>query len=166
MTKRKAKPKQPKAPAGKGHKRPTLDRDAYARARAEGLTRSESAKAAGSKAKTQSSLCTVAAMLEREDGMYPRIVLERERVIRGMEDVWGKSKARMEQLLDHPNWQARVKTADFFAKIHGGYAPSKVEHSGSIESTPTGAIAELSAEGRATLRALLKQERKRRKARS
>ena len=146
-----------KLPAGKGRKKPTLDRDAYARARAQGKSLSESARIAGSKARSTSGLCTVAAKLEREDGMYPRIVLEREKVIRGMDDAWTKAQARMEQLLDHPKWLARYKSADFFAKLRGGYAPKKVEHSGTVESTPVGSLSDLTAEERAALRAILKR---------
>lgn len=144
-----------KPPAGGGRKRPTLDREKYARARAEGKSRGESAAAAGSKARGAANLACVAQRLEAEDGMAQRIAIERERVIRGMDDVWEKAQARMEQMLDHPKWQARAKSADFAAKVTGGYAAQKVEHSGSVESTPTGALADLNAEERAALRAML-----------
>ncbi len=154
-----------KPPAGKGRKRPTLDRDAYAKARAEGKSRSVSVQVAGSLAKSISALCNVAAKLEAEDGMQQRIAIERERVIRGMDDAWEKAQARMEQLLDHPKWQARFKSADFFAKVHGGFAPKRIEHSGSVEATPTGALDELTDDGRAELRALLAREAEKAKKR-
>lgn len=154
-----------KPPAGKGFKRPILDRDAYAKARAEGKARSECARIAGSKAKTLVALCGAAAKMESEDGMPQRIAIERERVIRGMDDAWEKAQARMEQLLDHPKWQARFKSADFFAKVHGGFAPKRIEHSGSVEATPTGALDELTDDGRAELRALLAREAEKAKKR-
>lgn len=158
--KRRKRHKQPAR--GKGRKSNLLDRDIYARSRARGMNRGDSAKAAGSKAKTPQALSTTGSKLEIELGMLERIALEREMVIRQMDNAWDKARARMEQMLDHSKWAARKAAADFIAKVAGGYAAQKVDITASVENTPTGLIKDLDITERAELRALLEKAKKRR----
>lgn len=118
---------------------------------------------AGSRAKSVQTLAKQGIRLEAEEGMAQRIAIAREYVILGIEDHWDKAVARMAQLLDHPDWRARTKSADFFAKVSGGYAPTKIEHSGEIETDAVGALANLTADGRRELRAILTREVRKKK---
>ncbi len=143
---------------GKAGKKPTLDRRIYAEARGRGASKAEAARLAGSKARTTQAQTQAGTKIEADPLIADLIEAVREAVIiREIKDPWEKSKAVMQAMLDHPEWRARGTASNFFGKVVGGYAPDKVEHSGSIETAAVGEVGNLSKKERAELRALLKK---------
>ena len=171
QTKRKAAPKKKaaakrkrtskKSQAKKPATNRSIDRRIYAEARGRGASKAEAAKLAGSVAKTSTARTQAGTLIENDLVVQDMIEAVREMVIiRDIKDPWEKSQAVMKAMLDHPEWRARGTATNFFAKVVGGYAPDKVEHSGNIETAAPGEIEKLSKEERAKLRALLGKRKK------
>lgn len=161
-TSKKSQPKKAakKAAAGTSKNR-FLDRQIYAHARARGTSKAASALLAGSKARTVAARTQAGTIIEADPIVLDLIEAFRQRfIIEEIKDPWEKSQAVMEQMLLHPEWRARGTATNFFAKVVGGYAPDKVEHSGNIETAAPGEIEKLSKEERAKLRALLGKRKK------
>ena len=160
-TSKKSQPKKAKKAAAKVDNRKSLDRRIYAEARGRGSSKAEAAVLAGSKARTCAARSQIGALLEADPVVADMIEAVREMVIlKEIKDPWEKSQAVMEAMLLHPEWRARGTASNFFAKIVGGYAPEKVEHSGNIANAEPGEIATLSKEERAKLRELLGKRKK------
>ncbi len=171
--KRKASSKksQPKKAAKRSSKMPSssppkprgkqvLDRRIYAEARARGAPKCDAAKLAGSKARSKTALTQAGSIVEQDPIVEDLIeAIKAELIIREIADPWEKAKAVMEAMLLHPEWRARGTASNFFAKVVGGYAPDKVEHSGNIETAAAGEIGNLSKAERDEVRKLL-QKRK------
>lgn len=156
--KKKARPRKPAKKEGERDK--SLDRKLYAEARARGAPKSEAARIAGSGAKSVPALTNAGTRLEEEPYVQELIAYLKEDIyIREIKDPWEKAQARMKQLLDHPEWRARAAGGTFIAKVEGGFAPDKVEHSGSV-GVEEGELSKLSKKDRAALRALLKKRGK------
>ena len=152
--KRKAPSK--KSQAKKAAPNIVLNRGVYAEARARGASKAESAKLAGSKAKTSTARTQAGTLVESDPVVADLIeAIKAELLIRDIKDPWEKSQAVMKSMLDHPEWRARGTATNFFAKVVGGFAPDKVEHSGTIETAAPGEIDKLSKDERAKIRALL-----------
>ena len=105
-----------------------LDREAYAKARALGLSRAESAERAGCKAKALADRSKQGTRLETEEGVLEMIEDFRRAQLLAMDDDWKKSQAVMSEMLLHGDWKARAKAAEFFGKC-GGFV-TKHEHTG------------------------------------
>lgn len=157
--KKKVSSKKASPPKARRGRKPVLDRRIYAEARARGAAKAAAARLAGSKARSSASQTQAGTAIEADPLVADLIeAIKADLIIREIKDPWEKSQAVMQAMLDHPEWRARGTAGNFFAKVVGGFAPEKVEHSGTIETTPPGELGNLSKDERAKIRALLKKK--------